>query len=91
MRPAEPVTGLILSGGGARAAYQVGVLAAIAELLPVSSVMRSDLKRDMILSVMSWLFATTRNAGAMFNPTAILPCVHWRDAARPAGQSPRQQ
>lgn len=34
MRPVEPVTGLILSGGGARAAYQVGVLAAIAELLP---------------------------------------------------------
>ncbi|AYC32231.1 patatin-like phospholipase family protein [Pseudomonas cavernae] len=31
---AQPVTGLILSGGGARAAYQVGVLAAIAELLP---------------------------------------------------------
>jgi NTE family protein len=30
----QPVTGLILSGGGARAAYQVGVLAAIAELLP---------------------------------------------------------
>ncbi|MEO8493286.1 hypothetical protein, partial [Pseudomonas sp.] len=24
MRPVEPVTGLILSGGGARAAYQVG-------------------------------------------------------------------
>ncbi len=34
MSSAEPVTGLILSGGGARAAYQVGVLAAIAELLP---------------------------------------------------------
>ena len=34
MRSVEPVTGLILSGGGARAAYQVGVLAAIAELLP---------------------------------------------------------
>ncbi|WP_031302918.1 patatin-like phospholipase family protein, partial [Pseudomonas sp. EGD-AK9] len=33
-RPHEPVTGLILSGGGARAAYQVGVLAAIADLLP---------------------------------------------------------
>jgi NTE family protein len=32
--PAEPVTGLILSGGGARAAYQVGVLAGIADLLP---------------------------------------------------------
>ena len=28
-----PVTGLILSGGGARAAYQVGVLSAIADLL----------------------------------------------------------
>ena len=28
------ITGLILSGGGARAAYQVGVLAAIADLLP---------------------------------------------------------
>jgi len=30
-------TGLILSGGGARAAYQVGVLSAIAELLPEES------------------------------------------------------
>ena len=30
---ARPVTGLILSGGGARAAYQVGVLGAIADLL----------------------------------------------------------
>lgn len=30
-------TGLILSGGGARAAYQVGVLAAIADLLPASA------------------------------------------------------
>lgn len=29
-----PLTGLVLSGGGARAAYQVGVLAAIADLLP---------------------------------------------------------
>ncbi|MDV9033884.1 patatin-like phospholipase family protein [Pseudomonas sp. RAC1] len=34
---APPVTGLILSGGGARAAYQVGVLAGIAELLPVGA------------------------------------------------------
>lgn len=32
--PSKHVTGLILSGGGARAAYQVGVLAAIADLLP---------------------------------------------------------
>lgn len=30
-------TGLILSGGGARAAYQVGVLAGIAELLPATA------------------------------------------------------
>jgi NTE family protein len=30
----QPMTGLILSGGGARAAYQVGVLSAIADLLP---------------------------------------------------------
>src|SRR5574343_947713 len=29
---APPITGLILSGGGARAAYQVGVLAAIQQL-----------------------------------------------------------
>ncbi|MFJ7883415.1 patatin-like phospholipase family protein [Pseudomonas sp. NPDC096917] len=37
MNTAEPVTGLILSGGGARAAYQVGVLAAIAQLLPAGA------------------------------------------------------
>ena len=37
MTTVEPVTGLILSGGGARAAYQVGVLAAIAELLPAGA------------------------------------------------------
>lgn len=30
----RPHTGLVLSGGGARAAYQVGVLRAIAEILP---------------------------------------------------------
>ena len=34
---APPRTGLILTGGGARAAYQVGVLKAIAELLPRGS------------------------------------------------------
>lgn len=32
--PKKPVVGLILSGGGARAAYQVGVLKAVADLLP---------------------------------------------------------
>ena len=31
---AEPKLGLILSGGGARAAYQIGVLRAIAGILP---------------------------------------------------------
>lgn len=33
----ESITGLILSGGGARAAYQVGVLAGIADLLPAGA------------------------------------------------------
>ncbi|RCH63166.1 patatin-like phospholipase family protein [Pseudomonas aeruginosa] len=37
LAPRPPLTGLILSGGGARAAYQVGVLAAIADLLPDSA------------------------------------------------------
>ncbi len=32
----SPSTGLILSGGGARAAYQVGVLRAISEMLPAA-------------------------------------------------------
>ena len=32
--PARPVVGLVLTGGGARSAYQVGVLRALAEILP---------------------------------------------------------
>ena len=32
--PKQPVVGLVMAGGGARAAYQVGVLKAIAEMLP---------------------------------------------------------
>jgi len=32
--PAKPVVGLIMTGGGARAAYQVGVMRALYELLP---------------------------------------------------------
>lgn len=32
--PAKPVVGLIMTGGGARAAYQVGVIRALHELLP---------------------------------------------------------
>ncbi|MBT8132138.1 MAG: patatin-like phospholipase family protein [Gammaproteobacteria bacterium] len=35
--PAKPTIGLVLPGGGARAAYQVGVLKAIAEMLPHGS------------------------------------------------------
>jgi hypothetical protein len=34
MKQARPKAGLILTGGGARAAYQVGMLKAIRELLP---------------------------------------------------------
>ncbi len=37
MQGSAPITGLILSGGGARAAYQVGVLAGIAQLLPADA------------------------------------------------------
>lgn len=33
-RPPAPITGLVLTGGGARAAYQVGALRALAELAP---------------------------------------------------------
>ena len=36
--PGENVTGLVLPGGGARAAYQVGALRVIAKLLPESSI-----------------------------------------------------
>lgn len=32
--PARPVVGLVLTGGGARSAYQVGVLRALAEMVP---------------------------------------------------------
>jgi NTE family protein len=35
--PKRPVVGLVMAGGGARAAYQVGVLKAIAEMLPEGS------------------------------------------------------
>src|SRR5438477_288156 len=33
-RPRRPLVGLVLTGGGARSAYQIGVLRALAELLP---------------------------------------------------------
>lgn len=36
-RPNQPKVGLVMSGGGARAAYQVGVLRAISEMLPADS------------------------------------------------------
>ena len=38
MHPKETKTGLVLPGGGARGAFQVGVLKAIAEMLPPGSV-----------------------------------------------------
>ena len=34
--PIGPTVGLVLPGGGARAAYQVGVLKAIAEMMPLA-------------------------------------------------------
>jgi len=34
MQPDKPKTGLVMTGGGARAAYQVGVLKAVADILP---------------------------------------------------------
>lgn len=37
-QPSQPKIGLVLPGGGARAAYQVGALRAIADLLPARSV-----------------------------------------------------
>jgi NTE family protein len=37
-QPALPRVGLVLPGGGARAAYQVGVLRAVADLLPARSI-----------------------------------------------------
>src|SRR5215218_6348013 len=36
-RPHETRVGLVLTGGGARAAYQVGVLRAISEMLPADA------------------------------------------------------
>ena len=36
-RPQEARVGLVLTGGGARAAYQVGVLRAISEMLPADA------------------------------------------------------
>jgi NTE family protein len=36
-RSRQPKVGLVMSGGGARAAYQVGVLRAISEMLPANS------------------------------------------------------
>lgn len=37
VQPRRPQVGLVMAGGGARAAYQVGVLRAIAEMLPEGS------------------------------------------------------
>src|SRR5258706_8257425 len=36
-RPVQPRVGLVLTGGGARAAYQVGVLRALSEMLPADA------------------------------------------------------
>ncbi len=56
-----PVTGLVLSGGGARAAYQVGVLTALARLRREAG---TDLKRNPF-AVISGTSAGALNAAAL--------------------------
>ena len=40
--PPPPITGLLLTGGGARAAYQVGVLEAIADIRKAAGALHQD-------------------------------------------------
>lgn len=61
--------GLILTGGGARAAYQVGVLKAIAELLPY----RSRLPFDVVCGT---------SAGALNAVTLVVNARHFRKGVR---------
>jgi NTE family protein len=56
----QPVTGLILTGGGARAAYQVGVLAAIAQLRRDAGATQSN-----PFPIISGTSAGAINAGAL--------------------------
>ncbi|HUJ53585.1 MAG TPA: patatin-like phospholipase family protein, partial [Steroidobacteraceae bacterium] len=62
----RPVVGLVLTGGGARSAYQVGVLLALAELLP-----RSRNPFQVIVGT---------SAGAVAASVLAAEAHHWRRA-----------
>src|SRR5689334_24526808 len=62
----RPMVGLVLTGGGARSAYQVGVLLALAELLP-----RSRNPFPIIVGT---------SAGAVAASVLASEAVHWRRA-----------
>ena len=59
--PAAPLTGLVLTGGGARAAYQVGVLQAISELRRICE----PGARDNPFPIMAGTSAGAINAAAL--------------------------
>src|SRR6202007_1927900 len=62
----RPSVGLVLTGGGSRSAYQIGVLLALAELLP-----RSRNPFQIIVGT---------SAGAVAASVLAAEAVHWRRA-----------
>src|SRR2546429_8579138 len=68
----RPTVGLVLTGGGARSAYQVGVLRALAELLP-----RSRNPFQIIVGT---------SAGAVAAGVLAAQAPHWRRAGAGPGQ-----
>ncbi len=66
-----PLTGLVLTGGGARAAYQVGVLAAIARLRRESG---TDLRRNPFAVICG------TSAGAINSAALACRCDDFDDA-----------
>src|SRR5205814_8558520 len=68
----RPTVGLVLTGGGARSAYQVGVLRALAELLP-----RARNPFQIIVGT---------SAGAVAAGVLAAEAPHWRRAVAGLGQ-----
>src|SRR2546429_9951193 len=68
----RPTVGLVLTGGGARSAYQVGVLRALAELLP-----RARNPFQIIVGT---------SAGAVAAGALAAEAHHWRRAGAGLGQ-----
>lgn len=66
-RPQRPLVGLVLTGGGARSAYQIGVLHALTELLP-----RARNPFPVIVGT---------SAGAVAASVLAAEAHHWRRAA----------